>query len=83
MSHMTIELPESLLATSHLSREEFVREAKLLLATKMFELGRLSSGRAAELCGLGRVEFLFAASRLGVSPVQLDSEELERELSGA
>jgi predicted HTH domain antitoxin len=80
MSSVTLELPESVLAASQLSRDEFVREAKLLLAAKMFELGRLSSGRAAELCGMSRVEFLFAVGRLGVAIVQADEDELAREL---
>ena len=80
MSTLTIELPESLLNLSSLSREEFLRDAKLLLAAKMFELGRLSSGKAAELCGLSRVEFLMALSRIGVSPIQVDDDELGREL---
>ena len=80
MSHLVIELPESLLNLSSLSREEFVRDAKLLLAAKMFELGRLSSGKAAEVCGLSRAEFIFALGRLGISPVQIDDDDLEREL---
>ncbi len=80
MSAVTLELPESVLAASQLSRDEFVREAKLLLAAKMFELGRLSSGRAAELCGMSRVEFLFAVGRLGVPIVQVDDDELAGEL---
>lgn len=80
MSALTIELPESLLNLSSLSREEFVRDAKLLLAAKMFELGRLSSARAAEVCELSRVEFIFALGRLGISPVQIDDDDLEREL---
>ena len=82
MSSLAIELPESLWATSDLSREQFLREARLLLAAKMFELGRISSGRAAELCGLTRVDFLMELGRLGVSAVQLDAEEMDREFAG-
>jgi hypothetical protein len=41
---------------------------------------RVSSGKAAETCGMSRVEFLLAAGRLGVSLVQLDADELKREL---
>jgi predicted HTH domain antitoxin len=65
MASIQIELPESSLSTGQ-SVEEFVREAKLLLALKLFELGRLSSGRAAEMAGMGRVEFLFEAGQAGV-----------------
>ncbi|MCC7060863.1 MAG: UPF0175 family protein, partial [Burkholderiaceae bacterium] len=65
------------------SRDEFSREAKFLLALKLFELGRLSSGRAAELCELPRVEFLFRAGSMKVPVADLDREELERELLDA
>ena len=46
----------------------------------MFELGRLSSAKGAEVCGLSRVEFIFAVGHLGISPVQIDDDDLEREL---
>lgn len=77
---MRIELPASLLLATGQSKSEFEEEAKLLLLAKMFELGRISSGRAAEICNMSRVEFLFAVGKLGVPAVQLDEEELQREL---
>ncbi len=83
MRAVTIEIPESLLVGSGQSTEEFAKEAKLLLLAKLFELGRVSSGKAAEACGMSRVEFLLAAGKLGVSPVQLDPDELARELGDA
>lgn len=81
MSNVSIELPEGVLIATGQSRDEFVREARFLLAIELFELGRLSSGKAAEICGMNRVEFLFAAGRLGVPVAQLDEEEAEREFS--
>lgn len=79
MHPLTIELPETVLLASGQSREEFLREAKFLLGLKLFEVGRLSSGKAAELCGVSRVEFLFAASRAGVAVASLDESELADE----
>lgn len=43
-----------------------MREAKCLLALKLFELGRLSSGKAAEMCGMNRVDFILLVGRSGV-----------------
>ncbi|MBF0471374.1 MAG: UPF0175 family protein [Gammaproteobacteria bacterium] len=54
-----------------------------MLALKLFEVGRLSSGEAGQLCGMGRVEFLFAASRAGEPVVDLDDEELAAEFDKA
>ncbi len=79
MSPVKIELPADILLAVGQSREQFIKEAKFLLSLKLFELGRLSSGKAAELCGLNRVDFLLSAGRLGVSIADLDEEELMRE----
>jgi predicted HTH domain antitoxin len=42
---------------------EFEREAKMAMAVKLFELGKLSSGMAANLVGMQRVEFLLSLWR--------------------
>ncbi|MFC1707054.1 UPF0175 family protein [Planctomycetota bacterium] len=79
MNPVTIDIPEDYLLASGQSREDFVREAKFLLALKLFELGRLSSGRAAGLCGMSRVDFLLAVGRMGIAVADLDPEEVDRE----
>jgi predicted HTH domain antitoxin len=72
MRFIYIDLPESVLLATGQSQAEFVKEAKFLLALKLFELGRLSSGKAADLCALPRVDFLLLAGRAGVPVVDLD-----------
>lgn len=78
-----IELPESVLAVTGQSQQEFVKEAKFLLALKLFELGRVSSGRAAEISGVPRLDFLLLAGKMGVPVADLDDEEMDREFSDA
>jgi predicted HTH domain antitoxin len=79
MAPVKIELPADILLAVGLSREQFVKEAKFLLALKLFELGRISSGKAAEMCEMNRVNFLLSMGRLGIAVADLDEEELERE----
>lgn len=81
MGRVTVEFPEDVLLATGQTREEFVREARLVTTIRLFERGRLSSGKAAELCGLGRREFFRAAAQLGVPAVDLDQEELSREFA--
>lgn len=80
---LTIEYTDDLLFTLGVSDKEFSEEAKLLLAAKLYEMGRISSGQAARLAGKSRVEFLFSLSRLGVPVSNLKAEDIETESSFA
>jgi predicted HTH domain antitoxin len=81
MKTIEIEYPESLTAALNLSSEAFAREARLALAIKLFEVGRVSSGQAARLAEVSRVQFLLECSRFGAASVAWDAEELEAEFA--
>jgi predicted HTH domain antitoxin len=76
---MQIEYPESWAASSGSSAERFENEARMALAMKLFEMGRLSSGQAAQLAGISRMTFLFNCPLWNVSAVHWDAEELAAE----
>ena len=81
MKHeLTIQYGDDVLFSTGMSRDEFDGEAALLLAGKLYELGRLSSGQAAKLCGKGRVDFLLSLPRIGVSISNLRPEDAEAEV---
>lgn len=80
---LTIPYDEALLEAMQLSPERFAEEARLLLAIKLYEVGRLSSGLAAQLAGLDRVSFLFELGRFGVSPIGVDPDELTADMRHA
>jgi predicted HTH domain antitoxin len=51
----------------------------MLAAVKLYELGRLSSGRAAGLAGMSRVEFLLSLGRYNVFPLPEELNDLEQD----
>lgn len=75
---VVIHVPEKILLAEKTDAVSFARELSILAAIKLYELGRLSSGRAAELAGMSRVEFLLSLSRYKVCPLTAELEDLEQ-----
>jgi len=80
---LTIEYEVDILLGLGLSPDQFSDEATFLLAAKLYELGRLTSGQAARLCGKSRVAFLLSLERAGMAMSNLRPEDAEAELSFA
>lgn len=80
---LTIQYGDDLLAGMGLSPTEFTEEARFLLAAKLYELGRATSGQAAELCNKSRVDFLLSLQRVGVPVSNLRPEDADAELEFA
>jgi predicted HTH domain antitoxin len=78
-----IEYPSGLPQILKLSDSEFARELPLLAAAKLYEMGRLSSGKAARLAGMDRISFLHELARIGVPAINLRDEQIESEIQAA
>ncbi len=72
-----INVPEKVLLAEKTDEDTFAQELSMLAAVKLYELGRLSSGRAAELAGMPRIPFLLNLKRYKVFPLEAELRELE------
>lgn len=75
MKAITVELPDTLDAEAD--------EIKLLLASKLYEIGKLSLGQAADLAGFSKRSFAEMLSKYGVSLFNYESSEFLTDLKNA
>lgn len=80
---ITIDLPDSLLKEISFGLDEPEKEVKFILAAKLVESGRISSGRAAEWLGISKPRFLQEMGRYGISALPVDAQTLEKDILNA
>jgi predicted HTH domain antitoxin len=71
MKHLTLHIPD------HINLNE--NEIKRFLAAKMYEVGKLSLGQAAELAGLSKVAFAEILSDYDVSLINYSPSDIIRD----
>ena len=79
MSTVTIDLEDELVAVLHQSNRPLDQAARELMVLELYRRGTLSSGKAAELLGMSRWQFVHVASHLGISFFDMSKDEWEAE----
>ena len=77
---LKIKYPTGFEHAVHMTTEEIEQHIRLMAALKMFELGKISSGKASELAGMSRIEFLEACGRYRVSIFNYPDDQAETEI---
>lgn len=80
MPALSFSYPDDLLITSGKSPQALEAELAFLLAAKLFELRRLSLGKAAALCSMSKLQFMYELGRLQIPIINLDDDQIADEL---
>ena len=82
MNIINVSYPETIAFSLKMKSKEFEREIKTASLIKLFELGKISSGFAASILGISRIDFLDCLSAYGVS-AYADMDELDADIANA
>ena len=78
-----LEVPDEVLISMKETSNEFARHLCMAASVKLYQMGKLSSGRAAQLAGIPRVAFLNSLSEYGVPMIDLTRDKLIQDLANA
>lgn len=82
MVTITVEVPEDAFAALRKAPHEFAREMRIAAAVQWYAEGIVSQGKASEIAGLSRADFIDELSRRKVSASQETEDDLLRAVSG-
>ena len=77
---LTVHIPQNIRLILNRTPEELGRDLRLYAALMLFQLGKLSSGAAADMAGIPRVMFLDLCADYNIPISQITPEELQREV---
>ena len=83
MHNIILSVPDETIEALQIPPENISGEMLLAAAVKLYELGRLSSGAAANLAGIPKVIFLSKLADYGVDTFDLNESELAEDLANA
>ena len=83
MSLVTFSIPDEILLALKATPDVFASRIRLAAAVKLYEMGQLSSGAAAQLAGVPKPFFLSHLADYGVNTFDLTEEELIHHLKSA
>lgn len=79
MSDITLSIPDETLVALKVNPEQLGGEIRLAAAVKLYEVGRISAGAAANLAGIPKALFLTKLADYGVDTFKLTEQELQQE----
>ena len=80
MTTVHVTLPDDVFAALRKSPSEVEREVRLAAAIDWYRRGLISQGRAAEIAGLPRADFLDELAARKIDVFHVDIGELKREI---
>ena len=83
MVELTLQVPDDLDLALNVKPGALSHELLFAAAVKPFELGKLSSGKAAELAGLPKPLFLAKLMEVGISATRHSAQDITEDIANA
>ena len=75
-----IEMPEEILKFIDYKNESYYRKAKEILMYQLIKENKISYGKAAELMGMSKIEYIEDLSEMGIPYFDMDISEVSQDI---
>ena len=79
---LEVDIPNDILYSLNETKHEFVSQMCFSTALHLFKNHKLSLGKAAELAGMPKFQFIYELNKHNIPIIDYEPEELEEELKG-
>ena len=80
MTQITLSIPDEIVLALKATPDDLASKIRFAASVKMYEIGQLSSGAAAQLAGVPKPYFLSRLADFGVASFDLSEAELTHDL---
>ena len=77
---LNLEIPKGIMYALNQEKTEFISKMKLFTAVEYYREHKLSLGKAAELAGMKKTDFMFYLGSIGEPVINYSPDELDKEL---
>ena len=78
---LVIDVPDVFVKDISFGLTDPLTDLKMILAVKLIEIGRISTGRAAEWLGISKPRFLQESGRYGLSAFDVDEQTIDEDIA--
>ncbi len=79
-TELQLNIPSEILYTLNETKNDFIRKMKFYTALELYRLQKISTGKAAELAGMQKADFIFEAGKHNVPVINYDLDDFAQEV---
>ena len=80
---IVIDVPDTFMKEISFGFTDPLKDMRMMLAVKLIEIGRISTGRATEWLGISKPRFLQESGRHGLSAFDVDEQTIDEDIANA
>ncbi len=80
-TELRLNIPAEILYTLNETKNDFIKKMKFYTALELYRLQKISAGKAAELAGMHKIDFIFELGRHDVPVINYDVDDFLEEVA--